>query len=126
MTSFAITSEPLSSLSRTDCSDSENVRDAVHQLRRCASDADYRAWGQTWGESLCRTAEEHSGSSEMVSADDMEEVEAEATAAKDSLSELRLAVDRAVAAMDDAMEGATGERADKVLAIVSKLESALS
>lgn len=81
MTKFAL-APPSRMLSRLDCSSEENVKDALHQLRRCRTEADYANWAATWGENLCWAAEERAemDADEFVAKEELEELEDENSA----------------------------------------------
>lgn len=123
MTKFAL-APPSSMLSRLDCSSEENVKDALHQLRRCRTEADYANWAAAWGENLCRRAEEMAGMNEGDDAA-LAEAEGEAERAEKNLAELRDVVEGAVRELDAAGEGPADRFAARVEAVTSKLENAL-
>lgn len=88
-TPFSLVAEqPSSMLTRLDCSDPENVKDARHQLRACRTEADYARWAATWGENLCHRAEDMVGLDEgFFTPDEHAEVTEKLTALLDEVED---------------------------------------
>lgn len=112
-------------LARLDLSDEENVKDAAHELRRCASDHDFAQWARRWGEVAIRRASDVAGQAHDVSQDDLDEAEADAERAEDRAVELSSAISAAVEAIDKALEDAPDDLANEVGQITATLEAAL-
>lgn len=124
MAPFALSSEPITDLTRLDCSDLENVKDARHRLRRCRTEADYATWAAEWGEKLCNRAEEMAG---MEQADDTALAEAEKDLERTgkALEDLQDAVRKAVKDLDAAHDGPADKLPSAVLTVSANLEKAL-
>lgn len=124
MPPFALTSEPISNLTRLDCSDLENVKDARHRLRRCRTEREFADWAATWGEKLCGRAEDMAGSEP---GDDMAlaEAEAEANRAEKALEDLEQVVRKAVKDLDAAHDGPADKLQGTILDVSANLENAL-
>lgn len=123
-TTFRLEAQPSPLLSRLGCDSDENVKDARHQLRRCATDADYGRWARTWGENLCAVADEHT-SCEEASLEDLKAAENDAEQAEQERDELKAAVEAHIREMDRVLEGAAADLIDRVNDSIAKLENAL-
>jgi DNA polymerase-3 subunit beta len=93
---------PSTLLSRLDCSNSENAREAAHRLRRCSTEADFAAWAREWGANLVEFAcdGDFSDREDWVSADDLKEVEADLTRETTRASDMEMAINKAVKALE--------------------------
>lgn len=122
-TLFRLEALASTNLSRLDLSDSENVKDAAHQLRRCLTPGDFECWARTWGDQLIRACGEASPG--FVSEEEYEEANDAAQDAEKRAGALQDAIEAAVRALDAAMEGAPDRLVNAVGDITSKLEGAL-
>jgi hypothetical protein len=120
-----VDSAPSRLLSRLDCGSPENVRSALHQLRRCAAEADFSLWARTWGENLCLAAEAAADADEPICASDLEEAEGAAAEAGADLAKLRGAAANLIRQMDAALEGAPDDLVDRVNGLIAALEAEL-
>jgi hypothetical protein len=125
---FRLDAPPVTNLTRLDLSDGENVKDAAHQLRRCATPADYQRWAQTWGHQLCQAAEIAAtyDSDDFISREEFTDIEEDCSRAEKSVTDLQTAMERAETALERLTEdhdlGPKAMRAVDV--IINALEAA--
>lgn len=114
-------------LTRFDLSDEENVKQALFELRRCATDFDYARWARLWGEAaMTRLIDAEAFDSDLyVSKDDHDETSADLEFAEKTLDALREAADGAVKQIDSALDGSKGPKTDAIGEITAKLEEAI-
>lgn len=111
-------------LSRFDFSDEENVRQADHEYRRCATDFDYARWARNWGLASMH-ALLNAPPTGWVDPDDMEAAEKDAKHQGERANTLASAIEVAVTELDSAMEGERDSLVNRVGDITYKLENAL-
>ena len=107
-------------LSRLDASGDEVLKDARHELHRCAADRDFSAWARKWGEPLLNEAADPSRADDPDS-----DLEDELDRSEEHRADLERAIAAATAAIGKALEADGCVKQDDADQIVAQLEAAL-